>query len=379
MQTPKIIWTFWDKGEDNLPNFLRICLESWRKQHPGWRVVILSPSNVLEYLDADTDLPATFFDIERKSLQSDVIRLAILARHGGIYTDISSLAMSNFAEEVRGTLDAGASIYAFHNFGWISDFVAAWFLACKPREPLMVEWSRAFNALFEGRTTDHGICTHPYFDGVDLSDYHSNAVGDNHPSQSWADYLIVNVALRGVLHHNTELSEHFRQTACLVDQGHGNVRSPTRLFDHADEVGVDLCADTYKKLGFPDRSMYVCSQLLNAQGHEAMRTAASAPFVKFFQAGKVCAALENTSFSELSSSSGIAQLIDISLESKPLPADPIPRLGRRQAALRAALTLVGRAVSFRRSANKAAITKGISKSGLKVRSPAKRLLEDAIV
>ena len=92
---PRILWTFWDKGEEQLPKFLRICLQSWHHHCPDWKVVVLSPSNLLEYLELGTDLPSSFFDIDRASLQSDVARVAILARYGGVYTDISTLAMSN--------------------------------------------------------------------------------------------------------------------------------------------------------------------------------------------------------------------------------------------------------------------------------------------
>ena len=325
--TPRIIWTFWDKGEANLPNFLHICLESWRLNCPGWNVIVLSPSNILEYLELGNDLPSTFFDIDRASLQSDVARIAVLARFGGIYTDISTLSMSNVAEEVYATLQGGASVYAYHNFGWLHDFVAAWFVACKPREPVMVEWSRTLNHLLEGRVSDEDIHQHPSLAGVDLADYHGpRPVGPNHPSKCWADYLIVNVALRAVLHRHPRLAERFWRTACLIDQGHQNRLSPTRMFDHAAQVGLHVDQALLGRLTWPDGPMHVSKQLLCEQDAAVMRTLASAPFVKFFQAGKVCSALEGAGLDGLQRSSGIAQLIDYAFKLPPPPPPlPLPR------------------------------------------------------
>lgn len=336
--TPRIIWTFWDKGEAALPGFLRICLESWRHNCPGWRVVVLSPSNMLELLELGRDLPSTFLEIERPSLQSDVARLAILARYGGIYTDISTLAMSNVAEEVRKTLDGGASVYSYHNFAWINDFVAAWFVACKPGEELMVEWSRALNHILEGRINDHDIHLHPYLCGVELSDYHGpRSVGPNHPSKCWADYLIVNVALRGLLERNPRIAERFWRTACLIDHGHANCLSPTRMFDHAAEVGINVDRRLLGTMEWPDGPLYVSSQLLRAQDVSVMRNVATAPFVKFFQARKVNSALKAKGLNGLESASGIGQLVKHAFDSSPEPLVSSPtevrlfqRSGRRR-------------------------------------------------
>jgi len=319
--TPRIIWTFWDTGEAKLPEFLRICLQSWRHNCPNWRVIVLSPSNLPKFLDVDTDLPSSFFEIDRASLQSDIARVAILARYGGIYADISTLAMSNVAEDVRDAIEGGTSLYSYHNFGWIQDFVAAWFMACKPREPVMVEWSRALNHILDDRVNDHDIHLHPYLRGIDLCDYFGDRpVGPNHPSKCWADYLIVNVALRAVLQRNPRLAENFWRTARLIDHGQGNRYSPTRMFDHPVEVGVSADQDLLRNLtAWPDKPLYVSSQLLQAQDPEAMRTVASAPFVKFFQASKVSSALKRTG---LERSSGIAQLVDLSLGPKALFSSP---------------------------------------------------------
>ena len=132
---------------------------------------------------------------------------------------------------------------------------------------------------------------------------------------SWAAYLIVNVALRAVLQRNPRLSERFWRTASLTDHGSGNRKSPTRMFDHPDEVGITADREMLKGLSsWPDKPMYVSVQLLQAQHPKVMRAVATAPFVKFFQASKVCSALKGTGIGGLEDSSGIRQLVDLAFE-----------------------------------------------------------------
>lgn len=38
---PRIIWTYWNGGETELPPLQRACIGIMRRLHPGWRVVVL--------------------------------------------------------------------------------------------------------------------------------------------------------------------------------------------------------------------------------------------------------------------------------------------------------------------------------------------------
>lgn len=137
----KTIWTWWNDGEESLSPFLKACVASWRSRHPDWDVVVLGLKNLHKYVP-DEDLPDTFHSIDRKSLQSDLVRVALLARHGGCYVDMSSLAQSDFAEDAWRRLHSGASFVGFKAPHFISDFVSAWCMAVLPNNPVLVAWNR---------------------------------------------------------------------------------------------------------------------------------------------------------------------------------------------------------------------------------------------
>lgn len=87
----RILWGYWDKGVDKLPGFCQIAVRSWAKQHPGWLIVILDDSNFRTYV-AHGDVPSTFFSLKPQS-RSDILRAAVLARHGGAYFDVSTICL----------------------------------------------------------------------------------------------------------------------------------------------------------------------------------------------------------------------------------------------------------------------------------------------
>ena len=85
---PKIVWMYWHQGEAAAPEIVRRCIASWQIKNPGWSVRVLDAGTVQE----PTGLPADWFNARPDiSLQflSDMIRIALLSRHGGVWADAS--------------------------------------------------------------------------------------------------------------------------------------------------------------------------------------------------------------------------------------------------------------------------------------------------
>jgi mannosyltransferase OCH1-like enzyme len=84
-EIPKVIWTFWDK--DELPEIVQKSVENWKKHCPGFEVVIVNMSNVSQFLP-EIDIES-FRDGEFIQRKSDMVRLALIAKYGGIWSDAS--------------------------------------------------------------------------------------------------------------------------------------------------------------------------------------------------------------------------------------------------------------------------------------------------
>jgi hypothetical protein len=82
---PKIIWTYWP--EPWPPAFIAACLANWRRFAPDHELRLLGPTDVARWLPeprADVDnLPAL--------QHADWLATQLLARHGGVWIEASSL------------------------------------------------------------------------------------------------------------------------------------------------------------------------------------------------------------------------------------------------------------------------------------------------
>lgn len=85
----KTIWFYWNKGLNNAPAVVKKCYEALLRNTPSdWRVIMLTEEEAREYVQ----LPAFIEKLkdEKKmwyALYSDLVRLALLYRYGGIWCD----------------------------------------------------------------------------------------------------------------------------------------------------------------------------------------------------------------------------------------------------------------------------------------------------
>lgn len=108
----KNIFLYWDKGEKNIPLIHLMNINNIRKRlkNTGWKVIVTSLVKESEfYVGKLIDLPGYFFDIKNKIIdyssisgnQSDIIRLRLLEKYGGVYFDTSTILLKNTIEEIK--------------------------------------------------------------------------------------------------------------------------------------------------------------------------------------------------------------------------------------------------------------------------------------
>src|SRR5690606_23656915 len=86
----KVLWLLWLQGWDEAPPVARACLESWRRLNPGWDVRALDGTAIERYVG-----PRAFARIaavpKEPEAFSDQIRIELLYRHGGVWTDATAM------------------------------------------------------------------------------------------------------------------------------------------------------------------------------------------------------------------------------------------------------------------------------------------------
>lgn len=135
MPIPRTIWMLWFQGEDQAPPLIRSCIRSWRMLNPGWDLRLLTESDIAEHREAAGG------QVTMQAL-SDVIRVNLLARHGGVWVDATCLCMRPLDDWVDDYARSG--FFAFAKPGR-DRLISSWFMASADSCPLMADYADTVN------------------------------------------------------------------------------------------------------------------------------------------------------------------------------------------------------------------------------------------
>lgn len=112
MKNGKNVFLFWNNTEDKIPLIHKMNIDNIRKrlENTGWNVILTTLDKKSKYYIEDLiSLPKYFFNLKNKindhsSLggnQSDIIRLRLLEKYGGVYFDTSTILLKNSIEDIE--------------------------------------------------------------------------------------------------------------------------------------------------------------------------------------------------------------------------------------------------------------------------------------
>lgn len=95
----KFVWIFWYQGLQDAPELVKKCINSVKENYSGWNIVIITKDNISEYIE----IPDYIIDkVEKKIITlthfSDILRAALLVKHGGLWLDATVLCTGNMIE-----------------------------------------------------------------------------------------------------------------------------------------------------------------------------------------------------------------------------------------------------------------------------------------
>ncbi len=136
---PKIIWLFWHSGLKDAPEVVRRSLTTWQHFNPDHEVRFLDLAEAEAVLGVD--LQALF---ERLTVdlgwagKSDLIRMMLLAKFGGVWADATTFCLKPLSEWLHDEI----FVNGFFCFRWASKLsdrdMISWFLASIPGHTLTV-------------------------------------------------------------------------------------------------------------------------------------------------------------------------------------------------------------------------------------------------
>lgn len=144
---PKNLWQFWEQEDvqKTAPQLNQLALEMWPALNPTWKYTLVTSRNLPSLCP---DLHELFQSKPGNvQLRSDMIRLALLAEHGGVWADSSLLplrGLDTFANQL--VLQTG-----FFVFTYPDDQISSWFIASQPKNTLILTWLDAFKEKWRSR------------------------------------------------------------------------------------------------------------------------------------------------------------------------------------------------------------------------------------
>lgn len=181
IHSQKNIWAFWDKGFENLRGWQKRNIIGWvRKMGPEWTVRVLdnvkgSRTNLLNFVDT-SDLPESVVQQKMDGQHagqhlSDLIRLPLLHRHGGIYLDVGVFLLGDLEASLWNRIADPTSEFRIGGFahehrknswGSLQNFC----IVAQKGEKLLQVWQRIMLEIWKDHTGSNGLAKHPIFDGV---------------------------------------------------------------------------------------------------------------------------------------------------------------------------------------------------------------------
>jgi hypothetical protein len=140
----RTVWLVWLQGWDKAPWLIRQVARSWEVNNPGWTIRRLSWSNLQDYAPDVSYIFDPDKDISPQAV-SDILRLALLNRHGGVWADATLLCMQPLDPWLEAAVrPAGLWMYHGHGGGMDGRFgPASWFIASEARSPIIARWKQA--------------------------------------------------------------------------------------------------------------------------------------------------------------------------------------------------------------------------------------------
>lgn len=124
---PKRVWILWYQGFSEAPFIVKKCVDSWITRNPTWEVVLLDQTNIGDY--ADLGMPEITVSALLLPHRADLFRLALLAKHGGVWADATTFCVRPLDDWLEEYCDSG--FFAFSNPGK-DRLMSNWFMVAEP-------------------------------------------------------------------------------------------------------------------------------------------------------------------------------------------------------------------------------------------------------
>jgi len=131
--TPKFehkIWVYWGQGKNSMLPIVMACLYQLYMCHDAQNVVFLDDDNISDYITIPDYIYTKLHS--NKTHFSDVLRVALLAEHGGAWIDLTCYCSGSILPLYEKALETG--FFAYSGTEGQEFLLSSWFMASRPNE-----------------------------------------------------------------------------------------------------------------------------------------------------------------------------------------------------------------------------------------------------
>lgn len=140
------LWVYWAQGKDRMPPVVASCLKRLHAMNRDLEIVFLDDRNISDHVQMPAHLYEKTFG--NKTHFSDVLRVSLLARHGGVWLDGTCFCASPISAMLSRVLQSG--FFAYYRNRPDPYLLSSWFMAAQPghliptllRDALYFYWER---------------------------------------------------------------------------------------------------------------------------------------------------------------------------------------------------------------------------------------------
>ena len=171
----KNIFICWFQGFNNAPEIVQQCLRSWIYYNSTtWNIIKLDNSNLGEYINMDE-----FADPQiSKNHLSDIIRIMILNRYGGVWVDATTFCNRALDEWLDPYTRSGFFAFERPNNEIL---IASWFMYSEPGNYITSEWEKITLEAFKKNNQPVYLIIHYLFNHLYNNDQKFRKLFDTMP------------------------------------------------------------------------------------------------------------------------------------------------------------------------------------------------------
>lgn len=141
--TPRV-FMYWGQGFDVAPPIVQTCLAAAKSLHSADELVLLDNESIGDWIE----LPRQAWKISERyrAAFSDVLRIELLAKYGGIWSDATCLPTENLVSKFD-YMTGLSGFFAFKHLD--ADSLSSWFLASRPNSYVSLMVSQAMRAYWK--------------------------------------------------------------------------------------------------------------------------------------------------------------------------------------------------------------------------------------